>query len=267
MTVTKFLDTLPTWGIFFTSLVVTFIAIESGFLLGKRKRERLTGEETPNLGTVVAASLTLLAFMMAIVFGAVESRFNERKQIALDEANAIGTAFLRADLLPGADRAYIRQLLHEYVTLRVEATQNGIEQKIRQAIDRSEVIQSDMWSRAVTLANQQPTPITALFVQSLNELIDVHQARLTFSIHYRMQGAIWVMLYGLAIIAMIMGGYDSGLSSSRHVIILTLLAAFAFSAVLTLVVALDQPWQHLSAVTQEAMIDVQEDIRRSMQSQ
>jgi hypothetical protein len=67
----------------------------------------LNNEEKPRLGPVVTASLTLLAFMMAMVFGAVESRFHERKLIALDEANAIGTAYLRADLLPKADRADI----------------------------------------------------------------------------------------------------------------------------------------------------------------
>ena len=73
------------------------------------------------------------------------------------------------------------------------------------------------------------------------------------------------MLYGLAIIAMIMGGYESGLSGNRRVISMTFLAALSFSVVLTLTLALDRPWQHLSAVTLESMIDVQEDIRRSMQ--
>ena len=267
MMVTEFLDKLPIWGFLLASLVITFVALDSGFLLGKRSRERLTGEKKSHLGPVVAASLTLLAFMVAIVFGAVESRFNERKHIAVEEANAIGTAFLRADLLPRAYRADIRQLLYEYVTLRIEATQIGTGQQIEQAIDRSEVIQSEMWSRAVTLAGQQPTPISALFVQSLNELIDMHATRITLGIHYRMQGAIWIMLYGLAIITMIMGGYETGLSGNRRVIAISLLAAFALSVVLTLMVALDRPWQHLSTVTQEAMIDVQEDIRRSMQSQ
>ena len=267
MMVTEFLDKLPIWGFLLASLVITFVAIDSGFRLGKRKRERLTGEKKTHLGPVIAASLTLLAFIVAIVFGAVESRFNERKHIALDEANAISTAFLRADLLPKAYRADIRQLLYEYVTLRIEAAQIGTGQQIEQAIDRSEVLQGEMWSRAVTLADQQPTPISALFVQSLNELIDMHQARITLGIHYRLPGTIWIVLYSLAIITMILAGYESGLSGSLHVIAMSLLAAFAFSIVLTLLVALDRPWHHLSTVTQEAMIDVQEDIRRSMQSQ
>jgi hypothetical protein len=205
--------------------------------------------------------------MVAIIFSAVESRFDERKHIALDEANAIGTAYLRADLLPKDYRTDIQQLLYEYVTLRIEATQNGTGQQIKQAIEKSEVLQSMMWSMGVTLADQQPTPISALFVQSLNELIDMHATRFTMGIHYRLPGTIWIMLSGLTIIAMVMGGYESGLSGSRQVMAITLLATLAFSVVLTLMVALDRPWTQLSAVTQEAMIDVQEDIRRSMQSQ
>lgn len=267
MIIIEFLDKLPVWGIFLTFFIFIFIAIESGFLLGKRKRASLDGVEKPHIGTVVAASLTMLAFMIAIVFGAVESRFDERKHIALDEANAIGTAYLRADLLPEAYRADIQQLLYDYVQLRVQATQNRLGLGIEQTIERSEVLQADMWSRAVAIADQQPTPISALFVQSLNELIDMHEARVTVGIHYRMQGTIWIMLYSLTIITMVMGGYESGLSARRHAIPLTLLATLSFSVVLTLLVSLDQPWQHLSAVTQEALIDVQESISRSIQSQ
>ena len=266
MIVTEFLDKLPIWGIFFVSLVITFLSIEFGFYLGKRRTERLTGEGKIRTGPVVAASLSLLAFMMAMVFGAVYSRFNEVKHVALDEANAIGTAFIRADLLPKAERAEIRQLLQDYVNLRIETVQNVTEEEIEQVIDRSEELQSDLWSRAVTIADQKPTPISALFVQSLNELIDMYAKRATLVIHYRLPGTIWILLYGLAIIAMAMGGYDNGLSSSRRVIGITLSAAAAFSVMLVLVIALDRPHQHLSTATQAAMIDLQEDISRSMQS-
>ncbi len=101
------------------------------------------------------------------------------------------------------------------------------------------------------------------FVQSLNELIDIHEKRITLSLHYRLPGTIWIVLYGLTIVAMAIGGYDIGLSGSRRLIAFTASAAVAFSVVLQLVVALDRPT--LSTVTQAAMFDVQEDIRRSMQ--
>jgi hypothetical protein len=265
--VTDFLDKLPIWGVMLLFLVTTLVAIDSGFRLGKRRREKLTGEEKFHVGAFITASFSLLAFMVAIVFGAVELRFSEIKQIALDEANAIGGVFLQADILPSADRAEIRQLLYEYVTLRIEAEQSKNVQKVEQAIDKSEALQNDMWSRAVTIASQQPTPISALFVQSLSKVINLHQTRITRGIHYRLPGIIWIMLASLAIITLIMGGYDSGLSGNRRVIAISLLSALSFSVVISLMVTLDRPWQRLSEVTQEAMLDVQEDMRRSLQSE
>ncbi len=267
MKLTELLEVLPIWGIFLFSLMITFLSIEFGFRLGKWRQGKLTGEENIHTGPIVTASLSLLAFMLAMVFGVVESRFNEMKHVVLDEANAIGTAYLRADLLPNADRTEIQQLLHDYVNLRIEAVQSGAEKQIEQAIERSEELQSDLWSKAVTIAGQQPTPISALFVQSLNELIDIHEKRITIGIHYRLPGFTWMVLYGLAILAMTMGGYDTGLYGHRRVIVISLSAAVAFSVVLALVVALDRPQQNLSTITQAAMIDLQEDIRRSMQSQ
>ena len=101
----------------------------------------------------------------------------------------------------------------------------------------------------------------------LNNVIDLHQTRITLGIHYRLPGIIWIMLVSLAIITLIMGGYDSGLSGNRRVIVISLLSALSFSVVISLMVTLDRPWQRLSEVTQEAMLDVQDDMRRSLRSE
>jgi hypothetical protein len=95
----------------------------------------------------------------------------------------------------------------------------------------------------------------------VNEVIDLHETRVTVGIHYRLPGFIWSVLFGLAIVALGMGGYASALSSRRRLIAIALSAALAFSVVLLLVVALDRPHKHLSTATQEAMLDLQESIR------
>jgi len=265
MNITEVLNTLPVWGVFLLSLLITFLSFEFGFFMGRHRRGKLSGEEKILTGPVVAATFSLLAFMLAITFGAVDSRLQEVKHVALDEANAIGTTFLRADMLPEADRAEVRQLIRNYVDLRVEALSADTEEEIVRAIEASEKLQGDLWSIATAIADQHPTPISALFVQSLNELIDIYEKKVTVSLRYRLPGSIWMMLYGLAFLAMAMGGYDTGLSGSRGIVSVTLAAALAFSIVFTLVVALDRPDQHLSTTAQAAMIDLQEDIRRSMQ--
>jgi hypothetical protein len=96
----------------------------------------------------------------------------------------------------------------------------------------------------------------------LNKLIEVHTKWVTLSINYRLPGTIWLVLYGLAIVAMTMGGYDTGASDSRRVIAVTMAGALVFSVVLALLVSLNRP---SPSVTQAAMINLQEDIR-SMQS-
>jgi hypothetical protein len=265
MNIFGILDTLPVWGVFLLSLLITFLSFEFGFFVGRHRRGRLSGEEKILTGPVVAASFSLLAFMLAITFGAVQSRFQEVKHVALDEANAIGTAFLRADMLPEADRAEVRQLLRDYVDLRVEALSADTEEEVVREIEASEKLQGDLWSIATAIADQHPTPISALFVQSLNGLIDMYGKKVTVSFRYRLPGVIWTMLYGLAFLAMAIGGFGIGVSGSRSVVSVTLAAALAFSIVFTLVVALDRPDQHLSTAAQAVMIDLQEDVRRSMQ--
>ena len=266
MNLTELLDGIPLSALFVGILMITLLSMEVGLRVGQRRRRRLAGEEEIQAGPLVAASLSLLAFMLAMVFSSVQSRFHETKQVALDEANAIGTAYLRADLLPAADRAEVRQLLSDYVTLRIEAVEAGTAQQVQQAIDRSEELQSVMWSTAATYADQHPTPVSALFVQAVNEVIDLHETRITVGIHYRLPGIIWTVLFGLTILALAMGGYASALSSRRRLIAISLSAALAFSVVLLLVMALDRPHQHLSTTTQAAMLDLQESIR-STQSQ
>lgn len=265
MLVTEFLDKLPPWGIFLVSSLIILLSIELGFHMGLRRGGMLVGDKKVRTGPVVTASLSLAAFVLAMTFGAVESRFNELKHIALDEANAIGTAFLRADLLPKADRTEARRLLSEYVDLRLEAEQVTAGE-FERTTRRSEMLHGKLWSIAIANADRQATPISALFVQSLNEMIDIFSKRITIGISYRLPWVIWSVLYGLVILAAALGGYDRGLSGSRRVWAVTVSTAVAFSIVLALVVTMDRPHQHLSTATQAAMMSVQEDVRQSMQA-
>jgi hypothetical protein len=267
MEVAEFFDGIPLAGVFFATLTCTFLSIEVGFLMGKWRRKGLPPEASVRTGPLASASLGLLAFMLAMVFSAVSSRFNELKHIGLDEANAIGTAFLRADLLDTADRAKIRHLLNDYVALRIEAVQDSSKEQIEEAIAKSEAIQSELWSTAVASALRQPTPTAALVVQSLNDVIDMHEKRITYSLYYRLPWIMWTMLYCLAILAMGIGGYDTGLSGSSRVTAITLSTALAFSVVFVLVISFDRPHLHMSRTTHDAMLDVQEDIRSSMQAE
>ena len=264
MNVIEYMDRLPLWAIFFASVSIILLSIEIGFRLGKRQRSRLVAREKIQTGPVVAASLGLLAFILAFTFGSVTSRVADRQQLVLDEANAIGTTYLRADLLEPSDRNEIQHILYDYVNLRLEILEDGWFQKIQEGIAKSEEIQSELWSRAVAIAVRNPTPLSSLFLQSLNDLIDLHQERVTVGIHHRMPGIFWIALYGLTVLAMIIGGYDAGLAGGRRSATTLLSVSLAFSVVLILVVALDRPQIELLKVNQAALVDLQHAMQRSL---
>ncbi len=253
MSATGLLDSIPLWAVCVAAMVITLLAIELGREVGRRRRAKLAEGAVVQVGPFVAATLSLLAFMLAMVFNTVESRHNELKHVVLDEANAIGTAYLRTDLLPEPDRDELRQLLHDYAALRIEAVESGQEEQVQRAIERSQELQGILWSRAAALAEERPTPTSALFVQAVNELIDLHETRLTVGLRYRLPGLVWGVLIGLALLAHAMGGYATGLSGSRRLVPITLSTALAFSVVLVLIVSLDRPFHHLSDVTQAAI--------------
>ena len=109
------LDYLPLWALYAATVAIVLLSIEGGFRLGRRRIRRTEPEKESSVGEMVGASLGLLALLLAFTFGLAASRFETRRQVFLDEVNAIGTAYLRAALLPETDRMDARKLLREYV--------------------------------------------------------------------------------------------------------------------------------------------------------
>src|SRR5262249_32726740 len=124
MEITGPLDVLPLWALFIVILFVVLLSVEFGYRLGKYRRSRREEEKEVPLGTMVGATLGLLAFILAFTFGLAAARFDTRRQVVLDEANAIGTTYLRAGMLPERGQQ-VRDLLREYVAARLEAIQPG----------------------------------------------------------------------------------------------------------------------------------------------
>jgi hypothetical protein len=268
---TSVLDFLPLWAIFLGSTALIVLSIEAGFALGRRRVRAMKDGEAPHVGGAVAATLGLLAFMLAFTFGSGTSRWDAKRTLVLDESNAIGTAYLRTDLLPEPQRSISQQLLMDYIDLRLVVANNHTEeledkkvknlsryaQNIAAIIRESKALHSQLWGQATSAAQQQPSPLTALYVGALNDVIDLHQKRVTVSMQQRMPMVFWVTLYSLAVLSMGLAGYDAGASRSARSGS-SLIVALAFSSVLLLVVALDRPQS--SSVEQTALLELQQDI-------
>src|SRR5512138_487946 len=116
-----FLDAFPIWTLFPITLVIGVLSVEVGCRVAKYRRQRHQNETEAPAAPIVAATLGLLAFILAFTFGMAASRFEERRQAVLAEANAISTTYLRAAMLPQPMAADSRNLLQEYVDVRLAA--------------------------------------------------------------------------------------------------------------------------------------------------
>lgn len=111
------------WMLFLLSLLLFLAITEVGFRIGRWGNKRKDTLESGSTGVVTGSILGLVSFLLAFSFGIAASNYSERRGVVLDEANAIGTAYLRADLLPQAPAEVVRALLQEYTAIRVAVTE------------------------------------------------------------------------------------------------------------------------------------------------
>lgn len=247
------LDAVPLWGLFVAILLVALVSVECGYRIGRYRRDRHKEEKEAPVGTMVGAALGLLAFILAFTFGLAAERFESRRQVVLDEANAIGTTYLRAAMLPERGEQ-IRALLRDYVDTRLDTVKSG---NIAEGLRQSENLQSQLWTETVAIGEKNPNSIVVgLFVQSLNEMIDLHAKRVQAGLRSRIPGAIWVGLFAVAILSLAAMGYLEGLPGSRRSLAI-LAVAVAFSVVIELIADLDRPREGVLRISQQPLLDLQ----------
>ena len=252
MSGTGWLDTLPLWGVFGTTLLLVLLSVEGGYRLGRYRHKVSSREKEEPVGAMVGATLGLLAFLLAFTFGLAATRFDARRDVVLGEANAIGTTYLRAAMLPEY-RDDVRALLRAYVDVRLELART---KQVAASVRRSEELQGQLWNRTVSLGEKHPGSIVVgLFIQSLNEVIDLHAKRLDMALRSRIPGVIWAGLYGVAVLALGGIGYQSGLAGTTRSLE-TVAVAVAFSLVIWLIADLDRPGEGFLTVSQQAMLDL-----------
>ncbi len=246
------------WVIFLITLVVIFVAFEVGFSLGRYRYNRLNKEKDSLVGPMVGVMLGLLAFMLSFTFGVAASHFDARRQLVLEEANAIRSTYAMAEMLADAPCSESQKLLREYVDLRLKKYLSL--EEINVAISRSNEIQDQLWSIAMAgEVKSTGTSSSWLYVQSLSDMINIQTKRLIAGVHGRIQTSIWVMLYCIAILGMAAMGYHAGLVGIRGFFVYPLLITM-FSLVVVFIYDLDRPKQSLFKVSQQPIIDLQKRI-------
>ena len=255
----QLLEAVPLWGIYAFSVAMVLLSIRCGIHIGRSRRKRVGGEQDSPIGAAVGATLGLLAFMLAFTFGMTASRFDARKQLLVNEVNAIETTFLRAGLIPEPHRTGVRTLLAQYADIRANVGRHP--ERIPQFIKESEELHGRLWPHAEALADAdlKNPDIVSLFVDSLNEMIDLHTERVTVAF-YRIPTAIWIALWGVTILSMVAVGYHFG-ESGKGNWHLNLLISLTFSAVILLIADLDRTGKGAITVSQQPMINLQEKLK------
>jgi hypothetical protein len=261
------MDHIPLWGVFLLTVISVFLAICIGTIFGLRISRRPDHEKEAPLGTITGASLALVGFILAFSFGITAQIFQTRRQLLLDEVNAIGTTYLRAGMLVEPYGSDIRNLLREYVDARVGLIKENLQQnpqKLQETIAYCETLQDKMWSHAVAITQaDRSSPIDALFIDSLNSMIDLQTSRITTA-SYRLPKIIWYAIYFITIISMFMVGYQTGLSGKSNLKV-GILLSLTFSTVLFLMVDLDRSTEGYFRVSHKPMIELQKKLQMPVQ--
>ena len=252
------LDAFPIWAIYLLTVGVGLATVEVGFYLGRYWKKRSGYHKSENVGALVGATLGLFAFLLVFIIGIASSRFDNRRDLVLAEGNAVGTLYLRAGYLEEPDRSDIRSRLREYVDVRLDASADST--KIPEARARSEAIHLEIWDRAEALARSHPDSVmVALFIEALNAVIDVHESR-TVAVSNRIPVNIWFAIFFVALITLFMVGFNHGLSESQN-FVAQLALILVFAAVILLITDLDRPGEGFLQVSQQALSDLQQQIR------
>jgi hypothetical protein len=248
------LDPIPIAGVFIGFVLISVAAFEIGYRFGLRQKARRPDDPEGATGMLVGSVLALLAFLMAVTMSFAADRFDTRRGFVMDEATTINTAYLRAGYLPEPYSSDVRDLLREYVPLRIATDQTNLAANVA----LSEEIHDELWAQTELVATKvAATDITALFIDSVNEIIELHSRRIQAGVFARVPDTVLVFLIALALVSVGMVGYGAGLTGRRSIVSAVLLIV-VLGATLTLIVDLDRPREGFIQVSQRPLIVLQE---------
>jgi hypothetical protein len=230
---------------------------EIGNWLGLRARHQHAAAS--DLGTLTGASLGLLALLLAFSFSIALSRYDVRRTMVLEEANAIGSTANFALMLPKPAQGPILELLREYAALRAGLGIPFDPQKMQRDIARSLDLQNQLWRQAIAVTADAPQSLPAYrFVASLNEMNNIHERRLT-AIRYHVPIEVTMLVVAIGMVAMGFTGYHAGVAGGRRRVA-NLIMSVTVAVLIMLVVDLDRPYRGLIQVPNQPLLDAAEGI-------
>jgi len=221
--------------------------------LGRSIAVRYQIEQTPQrkeqMGTIRDGLFILVSLLLGFTLTLAASRFAERRSLLVEEAISIGTTYLRASTLPQPYRDHSKQLLREYVDTRLELDNVGVDaSRFNEAVSRAKRLQEDLWLDAVTVAQNDRTAVTGVYLNSLNETIDLHEKRLA-AFENRVPQPIWLLIISVSLIAV----FTRGSTLTTRFWLTLVLLPITIAIVVSLIADLDSPSSGLIRLDQRAL--------------
>src|SRR5438309_6113980 len=241
--------------VFALSFVVLLLAALFGDTI-RTKVHALKGEEHDDFDVVLSATLTLLGLIIAFSFSMAISRYDQRKNYEAEEANAIGTEYLRANLLSGADADRVHQLLQEYVRQRMLFYETRREPQLHQIDTDTTRLETELWSVVRDAAEKQPTPPMALVVSGMNDALNA-RAYTQAAWWNRIPVAAWILMASIAVFCNLLIGYGA----HRTGVLLFFVLPLALSISFFLISDIDSPGGGVIRVLPKNLVSLSESLR------
>ena len=251
---------LFTFGLFIGMLLM----LELGRRVGMRRRARDPEGADVGLGTINGAIFGLVGLLIAFTFSGAASRFDRRRDLVVQEANNIGTAYLRLDLLPASAQPVLRERFRHYVDSRLAVYRAlpDIEAAERRLVE-SNRIQEEIWALSVAATNEvqvNGTAVTSLMVASLNDMIDITTTR-TIALKTHLPPIVVIMMGVLVLGGSLITGYELSAAKERN-----LLHAISFALLMAgvIYIIIDLEYPRVGFIRLDQFDQVLIDLRQSM---
>jgi hypothetical protein len=232
------------------------LAAFAGALFAEKFRP-LKEDEREDFGVVEAAILTLLGLLIGFTFSMAISRYDQRKNYEEEEANAIGTEYLRAELLPAADAAKVQGLLKKYLEQRILFYEVRDLVQLEQINATTARLQTELWSSVREPAAAQPTPVAAIVASGMNDVLNT-QGYTQAAWWNRIPAAAWLLMAALAIGCNVLIGYGERKRNRLLLMVLPLAVSISFF----LIADIDSPRRGLISVTPQNLLSLSESLNR-----
>jgi hypothetical protein len=242
------------------SIALFLVALEAGYRLGRRRQARTDEPDKSHTNALQGATLGWLALLLGFTFAMAVSRFDNRKTVSLDQANAIGTAELRSRLLGSPYSGQAAPLFRAYVDAWLRYRAAGIDlAAVEAAEQRAFALENQLWNLAREVSAADPHSLPAgLFTAALNDMIDMHEKR-NRSVKDHVPDAVIWLLFAVSALALGQVAYSSGLSGRRRQVA-NVTFAFVIALVLVIILDIDRPRRGLVQVSQESMLRLQQSL-------